>query len=140
VVDAESRVFASSHYSGTRLDGTLLWAERLWAPSLLVGKGIHSREASDAMRRRLEDSVCHKRDAVKTHEAAPHARVGTLFREEGYGFLETPDGREIYFHSNSLLPPGFFQLEVGTEVQFSEEQGSQGPQASMVIISGKSHA
>ncbi|SRR5712692_2658582 len=96
------------------------------------------RDAFDAMRRRLEDYARHQRGAVKTHETAPHARVSKLFREEGYGFLETSDGREIYFHSNSVLPPGFFQLEVGTEVRFAEEQGSKGPQASTVIIDGKS--
>ncbi len=99
---------------------------------------IAIREAFDAMRRRLEDYARHQRGSVKTHEATPRARVSKLFREEGYGFLETPDGREIYFHSNSVVPPGFFQLEIGTEVRFSEEQGSKGPQASTVSISGKS--
>ncbi len=95
-------------------------------------------EAFDAMRRRLEDYARHQRGAVKTHEATPHARVSKLFREESYGFLEMLDSREIYFHSNSVLPPGFLQLEVGTEVRFAEEQGSKGPQASTVIIGGKS--
>ncbi len=97
------------------------------------------RDAFDAMRRQLEDYVRHQRGTVKIHEATPYARVSKLFREEGYGFLETPAGREIYFHSNSVLPPGFFQLEIGTEVRFAEEQGSKGPQARSVIIGGRSH-
>lgn len=96
------------------------------------------RDAFDAMRRRLEDYARHQRGDVKTHATALHARVSKLFREEGYGFLETSDGREIYFHSNSVTPPGFLQLEVGTEIRFAEEQGDKGPQASMVSISGKS--
>ena len=95
------------------------------------------RDAFDAMRRRLEDYARHQRGAVKTHEAAPQARVSKLFHEEGYGFLEAPDGREIYFHGNSVLPPGFSHLTVGTEVRFAEEQGVEGPQASTVTIVGK---
>jgi cold shock CspA family protein len=95
------------------------------------------RDAFDAMRRRLEDYVRHQRGAVKTHEAASQARVSKLFRAEGYGFLETPEGREIYFHCNSVLPPGFDHLAVGTEVRFAEEQGIEGPQASTVTIVSK---
>jgi len=60
-----------------------------------------------------------------------------LFSEEGYGFLETPDGREIYFHRNSVIGSDFDRLEIGTEVRFAEETGEQGPQASTVTIVGK---
>jgi cold shock CspA family protein len=56
--------------------------------------------------------------------------------EEGYGYLETPDGREIYFHCNSELHPGFDRLAVGTEVRFVEEPRDKGPQASTVAIAG----
>ncbi|MBI2902200.1 MAG: cold shock domain-containing protein [Candidatus Methylomirabilis oxyfera] len=73
------------------------------------------------------------------HEASPRARVGKLFSEEGYGFLETPDGREIYFHRNSVKDSGFDRLEIGTAVRFAEELGEQGPQASAVMIAGKRH-
>ena len=95
------------------------------------------REAFDAARRRLEDYVRRQRGAVKTHEAPPQARVSKLFPGEGYGFLETPDGHEIYFHRNSVLDGGFDRLEIGTEVRFAEEEGDQGPQASTVAIIGK---
>jgi ribosomal subunit interface protein len=95
------------------------------------------RDAFHAARRRLEDHAHRQRGAVKVHEAAPHARVGKLFSEEGYGFLETPDGREIYFHRNSVIGSDFDRLEIGTEVRFAEETGEQGPQASTVTIVGK---
>jgi cold shock CspA family protein/ribosome-associated translation inhibitor RaiA len=62
------------------------------------------------------------------------ARVLRIFPGEGYGFLETPDGREIYFHRNSVLRGAFDRLEVGTEVRFAEEEGAQGPQASSLEI------
>jgi ribosomal subunit interface protein len=95
------------------------------------------REAFDAIRRRLEDYVRRQRGSVKTHEGQPQARVSKLFPEEGYGFLETPDGIEIYFHRNSVLGAGFDRLEIGTKVRFVEEPGDQGPQASTVTIVGK---
>jgi cold shock CspA family protein/ribosome-associated translation inhibitor RaiA len=94
------------------------------------------RDAFDAARRRLEDYARRQRGDVKLHETSPRARVCRLFPEEDYGFLETPDGREIYFHRNSVLHPGFERLEIGTEVRFAEETGDHGPQASTVAILG----
>ena len=94
------------------------------------------RDAFDAARRRLEDYARRQRGDVKAHEEALRACVSKLFPEEGYGFLETPDGREIYFHRHSVLHPGFDRLAIGTEVRFAEELGEKGPQASTVAIIG----
>jgi cold shock CspA family protein/ribosome-associated translation inhibitor RaiA len=93
------------------------------------------RDAFDAMRRRLEDYARHQRGAVKAHEEPLlQGHVSKLFPHEGYGFLETSDGREVYFHRHSVLAPGFEQVEIGTEVRFAEEEGEKGPQASTVHI------
>jgi ribosomal subunit interface protein len=53
------------------------------------------RDAFDSARRRLEDYARRQRGDVKAHEETLRACVSQLFPEEGYGFLETPDGREI---------------------------------------------
>jgi cold shock CspA family protein/ribosome-associated translation inhibitor RaiA len=95
------------------------------------------RDAFNSAGRKLQDYARKRRGKVKVHEPAPLARVTKLFPEEDYGFLETPDGREIYFHKNSVLHPGFDQLEVGTEVYFAEAAGEKGPQASTVRLVGK---
>lgn len=96
------------------------------------------RNAFDAMRRRLEDYVRQQRGDIKTHEAPlQHGRVTKLFPQEGYGFLETNDGREIYFHSHSVLEPGFARLTIGSEVRFAEEYGQKGVQASTVHIGAR---
>jgi len=97
------------------------------------------RDAFDAMRRRLEDYVREHRGDVKAHEPVPFGRVAKLFPQEGYGFIETADQREIYFHRHSVLDPGFDELHIGTEVRFVEEQGEQGPQASTVSFPGRPH-
>jgi len=89
-------------------------------------------DAFKAMGRRLQDYARRQRGDVKTHEPAPRARVSKLLPVEGYGFLETPGGREIYFHRNSVLDEGFDHLKIGTAVKFVEEEGEKGPQASTV--------
>jgi ribosomal subunit interface protein len=98
------------------------------------------RDAFNATQRRLADYARRQRGDVKVHEAPPPARVSKLLPAEGYGFITSSDGREIYFHKNSVLSDRFSRLQVGTEVQFVEEQGDKGPQASSVRIVGKTHA
>jgi len=90
------------------------------------------RDAFDAARRKLQDYARRRRRAVKLHAGSSHARVTKFFPDEGFGFLETPDGREIYFHANSVLGAGAGGLEIGTEVHFVEEMGDKGPQATTV--------
>jgi len=92
------------------------------------------RDAFHAAGRRLQDYGRRQNGAVKLHESAGHGRISKLFPEEGYGFLETSDGREIYFHAHSVLPPGFNHIAVGSEVRFAEEMGEKGPQASTVHV------
>lgn len=74
---------------------------------------------------------------MKAHAGLPRARVDRLFPEEGFGFLQTAEGREVYFHRHSVLEDGFDALRVGTEVAFAEEEGRQGPQASTVKVVGR---
>jgi len=95
------------------------------------------RDAFEAAQRQLEDHARRHRHQVKSHEPAPHARVSRVFPEEGYGFLETPDGREVYFHKNAVLNGDFEGLLPGTEVAFAEETGEKGPQASTVRVLGR---
>ena len=97
------------------------------------------RDAFDAAKRQLQDYVRRQRCDIKTHEVPPHGQIASLFPDEGYGFIETPDGYEIYFHRNSVLDGDFDQLEVGQEVRFAEEEGEQGRQASTVRVIGKHH-
>jgi cold shock CspA family protein len=98
------------------------------------------REAFHAARRRLEDHARRLRADVKTHEPTPQARVTKLFPVEGYGYIETPDGREIYFHANSVLNNRFKSLKLGSKVSFTEEAGEKGPQASTVHLITRARA
>ncbi len=92
------------------------------------------RDAFDAVRRRLEDFERRHRRQVKTHEEAPRGRIAFLDYAHGYGLIETPDGRRIYFHRNSVLDADFDRLDEGELVRFHEEAGEEGPQASSVHV------
>lgn len=97
------------------------------------------RDAFRALERQLKARAEKMRGDVKTHEVPPHGRVARLIAEEGYGFIETPDGREIYFHRNAVVNDGFDGLQVGDQVRYVAQHGEseKGPQASTVTPVGK---
>lgn len=97
-----------------------------------VRRAIH--EAFGEMRRRLQDHARKLRGDVKRRHAMLRGRVAKLFPDAQYGFLETLEGREVYFHRNAVLQDHFDRLRTGTEVDFAEEAGEHGPQASTVRI------
>jgi cold shock CspA family protein len=95
------------------------------------------RKAFDAIERQMKDAAERRRGDVKSHASEPTALVSRLLRDQDYGFLQTPDGREIYFHRHAVLHEDYERLEIGTEVRFAEEMGEKGPQASTVQIVNK---
>lgn len=97
------------------------------------------RDAFDAARRQLEDYVRRQRQDVKTHETPAHGKVAELYPTDDFGTIETPDGRAVYFHRNSVLNADFDKLAVGDSLRFSEEMGEKGPQATTVWLEGKHH-
>ena len=93
------------------------------------------REAFNVAQRRLKKLMEQQRGETKTHpEQETTAFVNRLFHEQGYGFLKTLDGREIYFHKNSVIHDDFDRLDIGMGVRFVEVAGEEGPQASTVQI------
>jgi cold shock CspA family protein/ribosome-associated translation inhibitor RaiA len=88
-------------------------------------------------RRQLQDRVKRLQKHVKHHEPAPAGKVGRIDPSGEFGFIETADGREVYFHKNSVLNDAFGRLKPGTPVAYDEEEGEKGPQASTVRLMGK---
>lgn len=97
------------------------------------------RDAFDAMTRRVEDHVLTRRGKIKSHAVPPHGRISELQPGLDFGRIATADGREIYFHRNSVLNADFDDLQPGDEVRFAEEPGDQGPKATTVRRVGKHH-
>jgi ribosomal subunit interface protein len=94
------------------------------------------RDAFNAAQRRLEDHVRKTNGQVKTHDVPLHGSVVRLFPDQGYGFIAASDGREVYFHRNSVLRDGFDGLKVGSDVRLvvAEGESAEGPQASTVEV------
>jgi len=88
-------------------------------------------------RRHLQDQVRKLQGQVKHHDGPPIGTVSELDPLGEFGLIATADGREIYFHRNSVLNDEFAKLSVGSHVTFAEEVGDKGPQASTVKLMGK---
>ncbi len=95
-------------------------------------------EAFDAARRQLQDFAREQRGVIKTHEVPAHGEIAELAVGEGHGFIRVGE-RQVYFTRASVLNDAFDELEVGTRVAFTEEEGEKGPQASTVHVLGKHH-
>jgi cold shock CspA family protein len=95
------------------------------------------RDAFDAAVRQLEDHV-RKLDHRTTANAPvlAHGRVARFVAGEDYGFIETDDGQEVFFHRNSVAGHAFDRLRVGDPVRVSLAEGENGPQASAVHPTG----
>ena len=53
-------------------------------------------------------------------------------RTKGFGFIERPDGDDVFVHYKAILGEGFKVLDEGDEVEFEVEQGPKGLQAANV--------
>lgn len=94
------------------------------------------RDAFDAVIRQLEDHVRILGGQMKHHvPPLQHGRVARFMGD--YGFIETSDGQDVYFHRNSVVGGGFDRLEVGDEVRLAIVEGEKGWQASTVHPAGK---
>jgi len=90
-----------------------------------------------AINRQLGRSNDIRRQIIKAHQ--DHLQDGVVsnfFPKEGYGFISTIQGKEIYFHKNSVENERFLDLDIGSRVRFIEasDEGIKGPQASLIRI------
>jgi ribosomal subunit interface protein len=99
------------------------------------------RDAFNAATRRLQDHVRRMAGQVKTHAVPLHGHVVRMFPDRDFGFIETIEGEEVYFHRNSVVEGSFDALEVGNEVRLVVvyDESEHGAQASTVKPLGKHH-
>ncbi|MGD8554663.1 MAG: cold-shock protein [Anaerolineales bacterium] len=53
---------------------------------------------------------------------------------KGYGFIQVPEGNDVFVHYTAIQAEGFRTLEEGQEVEFTIVQGPKGPQAADVTL------
>lgn len=92
------------------------------------------QDAFAVARRQLQDEV--RLMEGKANAAGPEqaGQVVRIFPDQGYGFIETPSGHEVFFSQRKVRHNGFREMQVGTPVYFEEELGDEGPLASSVRI------
>lgn len=96
------------------------------------------RDAFNKLTRQLEDFTKHRKERPRPKVAPPHGKVKMLNPQEGYGFVVTKEGEEIYFHENSIVGDNITQLHPGMEVRFEAEMGEKGPQVTSMQVVGRS--
>lgn len=102
-----------------------------------VELGLALNEALDAFEREVHDLRRRRRDERTQRPASPPLLgiVDRVFRDEGYGFLLTDGGEQVYFHRNAVKGGlDFERLEEGDRVALNVEAGREGPQATAVVM------
>lgn len=60
-------------------------------------------------------------------------KVKWFNNDQGYGFLETDSGDDVFVHFTAIQVDGFKSLDEGQAVTFDIIEGIRGPQAANVI-------
>lgn len=95
-------------------------------------------EAFDVLAQQFKEILRKKRKSQKSVEVSADGSQYGVIRKlspyESYGFIVTPDEREIYFHENALKGVDLEALAEGDAVMYGETRGDKGPQASWVRV------
>lgn len=93
------------------------------------------RDSFEAARRQLQTRT-EKMDPLQTkhHPLKMNGTVMRLFPEEGYGFIETPAGDEVYFHRDSCEGQNWDKVDTLSKVHFTLMNGDKGYYATHVTV------
>ncbi len=143
LVDAPHRHKHQGVFYNVRLDITVPGGEIVVKREPNEDLYVAIRDSFDAARRQLQSFVRRQRGEVKIHDTAPSGQANDLPSDlpgdlqEAYGVIETIDGREVYFHGDSVngadgFDPLAADAPADARMQFIEEEGEERPQASAV--------
>lgn len=61
---------------------------------------------------------------------------GTIKRltDKGFGFIDVGSGKDLFFHSSSVVGVSYDELREGQEVTFNEARSEKGPCAENVQV------
>jgi len=66
---------------------------------------------------------------VGEEEQMNAGKIKKLVRDRGFGFISDTDGREVFFHQNSLVEVKFEALTEEQAVSYDIEKSDKGPRA-----------
>ena len=61
-------------------------------------------------------------------------KIKKLVKDRGFGFISDTDGREVFFHQNSLVEAKFDALTEEQSVSYDIEKSDKGPRAINVRV------
>ncbi len=61
-----------------------------------------------------------------------NGKVKWFNAKKGFGFIEQPDGQDVFVHFSVIESDGYRTLEEGQEVEFEATNGERGLQATVV--------
>src|SRR5688572_6655486 len=98
--------------------------------------GLALNEALDVFERevlRMRDRRTERR-SERPQEPPELGIIDRILVDEGFGFILTDAGEQVYFHRNAVHDGlEFEQLEEGQRVGLNFEAGVEGPQATVVV-------
>jgi CspA family cold shock protein len=53
--------------------------------------------------------------------------------KKGFGFIQQPNGEDLFVHFSAVKQDGFKSLKEGQSVSFTVKRGDKGPQADNVV-------
>jgi cold shock CspA family protein len=90
------------------------------------------RDAFKAAAIQLTEFKEQRSGEVKPKDDMFQGRISELRPDEGFGFILTKEGTQLYFHRNSVIGSAFDRLNRGDLVHYIEAMGDTGPTASKV--------
>lgn len=90
-------------------------------------------EGFTTLNRRLKEYNNRRQQLVKQHAENLVGMVVELIPLQDYGRIDSVNGNLVYFHRNSVKEINFDELQEGDFVEYGEEMGDKGPQATWVI-------
>lgn len=64
----------------------------------------------------------------------PQGTISRLNQTRGYGFINTPENEDLFFHRSNIKDAQFSLLQVGDRVTYSVQFTSRGPRADQVQV------
>jgi len=64
----------------------------------------------------------------------PQGKVKRLVADRGFGFIETEQGQDLFFHHSELQGTNIEELREGQRVEYEVGEGRKGPCATRIRI------